>query len=81
MGGAISGGGLTKNGGSATILAASNGYSGGTTLAAGLLGLGNAAALGTGPLTIAGGTLDNPSGAGLTLSANNAQNWNGDFTS
>ena len=71
---------MTKNGGGTLILAASNGYSGGTTLAAGLLGLSNAAALGSGPLTIAGGTLDNTSGAAMTLSTNNAQNWNGDFT-
>ena len=37
-------------------------------------------ALGTGPLSISGGTLANTSGAALTLSTNNAQYWNADFT-
>lgn len=55
-------------------------YNGGTTLNAGQLNLNNAGALGTGSFTIAGGAIDNTSGSPITLSANNAQNWNGDFT-
>ena len=51
------------------------------TLSAGLLEPGgNSAALGSGPLTLSGGTLDNTSGAAMTLAGNNAQNWNGSFT-
>jgi autotransporter-associated beta strand protein len=60
------------------VLSANNGYAGGTTLANGTLVLNNNNALGTGALTINGGTLDSTV-AGVTL-ANNAQNWNGDFT-
>ena len=30
--------------------------------------------------TISGGTIGNTSGAAITLSTNNAENWNGDFT-
>ena len=46
------------------------------------MNIGNASALGTGPFTIAanGVTFDNTSGANATLSANNPQAWNGDFT-
>ena len=65
----ISGGALTING--ANVMA-------GTTLNSGLLVLNNANALGSGALTITGGSLDNTSG-GVVL-ANNTQNWNGDFT-
>ncbi|MHA3770792.1 beta strand repeat-containing protein [Verrucomicrobiota bacterium sgz303538] len=71
---------LTKSGTGALTLNSANTYSGGTTLNAGTLKIGHAAALGTGTLTIAGGTLDNTSGAPLTLTANNAQKWNGNFT-
>lgn len=42
--------------------------------------MGNSAALGSGALTIAGGTLDNTSGAAMTLGGSLAQNWNGNFT-
>jgi autotransporter-associated beta strand protein len=62
------------------VLAGSNGYSGGTTLLGGELDINNAAALGSGALTISGGALGNSSTAALTLSTNNAQNWNGNFT-
>ena len=61
-------------------LAGSNTYTGGTTLSSGQLNLNNASALGSGALTISGGTIGNTSGAAITLSTNNAQNWNGDFT-
>jgi autotransporter-associated beta strand protein len=78
--GAISGiTGLVKNGTGAVTIATANNYSGGTTLNSGTLNINNASAIGTGALTIAGGTLDNTSGAAITLSTNNAQNWNGSF--
>jgi autotransporter-associated beta strand protein len=50
--------GLTKSGSGTLVLAASNTYSGGTTLSAGTLALSNANALGAGNLTVNGGTLD-----------------------
>jgi fibronectin-binding autotransporter adhesin len=79
-GGAIVGNtSLVKNGPGALALNASNAYTGGTMLGGGLLNLGNAAALGTGTLTIGGGTLDNTSGTAMTLAANIPQNWNGSF--
>ncbi|MBF0479199.1 MAG: autotransporter-associated beta strand repeat-containing protein [Candidatus Omnitrophica bacterium] len=37
-------------------------------------------ALGTGTFTINGGTLRNSSGSPVTVSTNNVQNWNGDFS-
>ena len=61
-------------------LAGSNSYGGGTALYGGQLNINHPAALGTGPLTISGGTIGNTSGAAITLSNNNAQFWNGDFT-
>ena len=48
---------LSFNGGTLTLGSADT-YSGGTTIGAGTLKLGNAAALGTGALTMSGGTLD-----------------------
>ena len=83
FGGIISGIGrsLTFSGAGASTLNAANTYSGGTTLSAGTLNLGNDAALGGGPLTIsAGTTIDNTKGSLLTSANNNAQNWNGSFT-
>ena len=80
-GGAINGSALLIKSGPGTLtINTANGYSGGTTLNAGLLNLGNASALGTGVLTINGGSLDNISGANLTLASNNAQNWNAGFS-
>ena len=49
------------------------------TLGNGLLNLANSAAIGSGLLTINGGTLDNTSGGPMTLSGNNPQSWNGSF--
>ena len=50
------------------------------TLATGGLNVNNPYALGTGPLTISGGTLGSNAGTDVTVAANNAENWNGDFT-
>ena len=59
----------------------SNSYSGGTTISSGTLNIANSSALGTGILTIGTGTtINNTSGAVLTLATNNAQIWNGNFT-
>ena len=69
---------LTKSGTGQLTLNLANDYSGGTTLSAGTLVINYASALGSGTLTIAGGTIDTTS-PGLVLSGN-AQNWNGDFT-
>ncbi len=69
---------LVKTGSGIVVLAGANTYSGTTTLGAGTLRLGSATALGTGALTIVGGSLDSGV-AGLLLSSNNAQSWNGDF--
>jgi autotransporter-associated beta strand protein len=71
---------LSVTGAGAVTIANSNSYTGGTTLGNGLLNLSNSAAIGSGPLTLSGGTLDNTSGAGMLLAGNNPQNWNGDFT-
>ena len=71
---------LLALGPNAMTLSNSNSYSGGTTLSAGGLYLANTAALGTGALTINGGTLDNTSGGAMTLANNNPQNWNANFT-
>src|SRR5262249_20289161 len=57
-----------------------NTYSGPTTLSSGQLNLNSATAIGTGNFTIAGGTIDNTSGAAATLTSNNTQSWNSDFT-
>ena len=71
-------GGLTKNGAGVLTLNGQNTYSGGTTLAAGTLAVGNAGALGPGTLTIIGGVLD--AAAPVTLSTYLVpQAWNGDF--
>src|SRR5437667_5568290 len=72
---------LSLAGSGIITLAGANTYSGGTTLASGTtLRINNATALGTGTFTINGGTIDNTTGASITLSNNNAQTWNGDFT-
>jgi autotransporter-associated beta strand protein len=80
--GAVAGSGaLTKTGTGVLTINNANTYSGGTSLNAGTLNINNPSAIGTGPLTIAGGTtINNTSGSAVTLTTNNAQNWNGDFT-
>jgi autotransporter-associated beta strand protein len=74
----IAGGSVTKNGSGSLTLTTSNSYSAGTTLNAGLLNVNNASAIGSGALTIAGGTLGNSSGAAIALTTNNLQTWSGD---
>ena len=72
---------IVKNGSSALTLATANTFTGGVLLNAGTLNINNASAIGSGALTVAAGTtLDNTSGAAVTLSTNNTQNWNGDIT-
>ena len=67
------------SGGSVTI-SNSNAYIGGTQLNLSTLNVNNSSAIGTGILTIAGGTLGNTSGGSVALSTNNAMQWNADFT-
>jgi autotransporter-associated beta strand protein len=70
---------LTKSGSGALTLTSANTYSGGTTLNSGTLNINNASALGAASFSINGGSLGNTSGAPITLTANNPQNWNGNF--
>jgi autotransporter-associated beta strand protein len=58
----------------------SNSYTGGTFVTNGQLNIGNASAIGAGNFAITNGTLDNTSGAALTLAASNPQTWNGRLT-
>lgn len=72
---------VVKGGSSALTLVTANTFSGGVQLNEGTLGINHSSAIGTGPLTIEDSTvLDNTSGAAVTLSTNNPQSWNGDFT-
>ncbi len=82
VGGAIEGDySLTKAGSGTLTLSSDNTYTGGTILGAGRLNIKNAKALGTGRFTVAGpSTIGNTSGSPITLSNNNAQSWNADFT-
>lgn len=52
-------GNVSQTGNGITTLAAANTYSGGTMVAAGILAFGNSTALGTGTVTLNGGTLKN----------------------
>lgn len=62
------------------VLSGNNTISGGTTVSgAGFLHLKNAGALGTSTLAFAGGTVDNLSGAAMTLSGNNPVSITGNF--
>lgn len=74
---------LTKTGSGSLTLTTANTYTGGTILQQGQLNLNNASAIGTSAsvLNIAGASaLDNTSGGNITLSTNNPQLWNADFT-
>jgi autotransporter-associated beta strand protein len=74
------GAGLTKSGAGTLTLSGANTFGGGLILSAGTLNLNSATAPGSGTITISGGTLDNTSGSAVTLSNNNTQSWNGDFS-
>jgi len=71
---------LVKGGSGTWVLSGANTFTGGLTLNAGTLTLQNATALGggAGTFAIAGGTLDSGT-VNLVLTANNPQNWNGNF--
>lgn len=81
---AISDGGnnfaINKTGTGVLTLGGANTFGGGLTISGGTVNLNTATAPGTGTLTINGGTIQNASGAAITLSNNNAQTWGGDFS-
>jgi len=60
-------GSLSQSGSGTTILSAANTYSGNTTVSAGTLSIGNSSALGTGAVTLSGGSLGVAAGGGWTL--------------
>ena len=85
--GSIAGSGTLSVLNSGTVtLGGTNAYSGGTTVSGGQLninngGNANSTAIGTGPLVLnSGAALDNTSGSDVTLQANIAQTWNGNFS-
>jgi autotransporter-associated beta strand protein len=91
LNGAISGTGAisvnkTGNANLAVTLAGASSYSGGTTLSNGTMNVNYGgtsstnSAIGTGTLTVTGGTIDNSSGAPVTLATNNAVTINGTLT-
>jgi autotransporter-associated beta strand protein len=70
-GSAIAGSGqLIKQGSGMLTLNAANTYSGGTAISNGIVVCGNASALGSGSLTLAGGTLVNNSSGQMTMATN-----------
>ncbi len=71
-------GSLTLEGPGAIALSGTNLHSGGTTLASGTLHINSNGALGSGTFTIQGGSIDNTSGAPLSIA--NSQSWQGDYT-
>jgi autotransporter-associated beta strand protein len=75
----ISSAALVMNGAGKLTINNANTYTGGTTVNAGTLVLGNANAIGTGLLTLNGGNLDS-SVSNLVNAGNNAQLWKSDFT-
>lgn len=63
---------LTKSGSGMLTLTGRNTFNGGITLSAGTINANHPSALGTGPLTFAGGAIDNTTGAPLALTTANA---------
>jgi len=86
LGGIISNGGsdrtisISKTGAGTLTLSGANTFTGGVTVGAGTLNLNSAAALGTGLLTVNGGTITTTAASALTLTTNNAQSWAGNFS-
>jgi autotransporter-associated beta strand protein len=74
----IATGSLVKNGSGTLTINTANTYSGGTQLLTGTLLVGNASALGTGAITLSGGTLSNVTAGPITLANNSI--WGGGFT-
>ena len=70
-GAGTAGSGLAYTGTGALLLAGNSTYTGTTALSSGTLDVNSAGALGTGALTITGGTIDNTSGAAVTSQTNN----------
>ena len=75
-----SGGALTKTGNGILTLSGANTYNAGTTLSAGTLNINSTTALGTGPLIINAGTIDNTTAGTITVTNNNAITLGGNFT-
>lgn len=75
----ISGGQIVKNGTAVLSLGTPNTYAGGTVLNEGILALNHLSALGTGTLTINGGSIDNTSGNPIVLNTNNVNIWNAEL--
>jgi autotransporter-associated beta strand protein len=74
-------GAVLKTGANTVTLSGTNTNSGGVTLSAGTLNLNGPTAIGTGTFTVSDGTtVGNSSGAAVTLTTNNVQSWNGNFT-
>lgn len=82
IGGIIGDGGnsylLTKLGAGTLTLGGANTFGGGVRLSAGTLNINSTSALGSGTFIVNGGVIDNTSGAAITLSTNNVQEWNTD---
>jgi fibronectin-binding autotransporter adhesin len=68
---------LRKEGSGTWTLSGANTHSGGTTLVDGTLRLGHGAALGTGPISIQGGALENATASVMTLPDSLSQTWSG----
>ena len=76
----ITSGSLVMDGANTLTVTTNNSYSGGTTLNAGRLNITTNSALGSGTLTLNGGTFDNTSSPATTLTLpNNPQIWGGNF--
>lgn len=69
---------VNQSGSASLVLSNANSYTGGTIVSNGTLVVGNASAIGFGPLSLAGGNLDSAV-TNLVNANNNAQNWISDF--